>query len=83
MVGERGREIIAPLPPGVVIPDFAARDGAALAGSGLSIGSIDIRVDASGARDPVAVGSAVRQGVADAMADILREQSQRFVAGRS
>jgi phage-related minor tail protein len=83
MVGERGREIIAPLPPGVVIPDFAARDGAALAGSGLSIGSIEISVDASGARDPVAVGSAVRQGVADAMADILREQSQRFVAGRS
>jgi hypothetical protein len=56
---------------------------AAGAPAGLTIGDITISVDASGAKDPAAVGGAVRQGVADAMADILREQSQRFVAGRA
>jgi hypothetical protein len=41
------------------------------------------RIDASGHANPAEVGRSVRQGVADAMADILREQSQSFVAGRA
>ena len=68
---------------GAGMPGAAAGPRAALGAAGVSIGSISISVDASGAKDPAAVGSAVRQGVADAMADILREQSQSFVAGRS
>jgi len=67
--------------PGVTGTTGGSRLGQA--GGGVSIGSISIAVDAKGATDPAAVGGAVRQGVADAMADILREQSQRFVAGRT
>ena len=51
----------------------------ALGGISVTIESID----ASGHANPVEVGRSVRQGVADAMADVLREQSQRFVAGRA
>lgn len=82
IAGERGvKELVMPSAPGIVIPDIEALAAAAGAGSGLTIGTVEVSVDATGARDPLAVGSAVRQGVADAMADILREQTQRSVPG--
>ncbi len=76
LVGERGPEL-AFLAKGTNIAPNDKLEGL----GGTMIGPISLTVDASGHKDPRAVGTAVRQGVADAMADILRSQRARLPSG--
>lgn len=76
-VGERGRELWVPDAPGSVVPQSDLRG---IAG-GPIIGGISISVDARGLPSPAATGAAVKQGVADAMADVFRDQSLRGLTG--
>lgn len=76
-VGERGIELFVPDVAGTIVPNHAL----AITGASQQIGPISVTVDARGHAQPAAVGAAVRQGVADAMADVLREQTARLPVG--
>jgi antitoxin component HigA of HigAB toxin-antitoxin module len=71
----------------IIVPEAeseAIRAGTATLGAvptGPIIGSLSLSVDARGNPNPDATGAAVKQGVADAMADVFRDQSLRGLTG--
>lgn len=75
-VGEQGPEIINSGPTGATVTN--ATDSAAMTG-GMSIGPIYLTVNAQGHANASEVGRATKTAVADAMADMLREQNARYV----
>jgi len=77
---QRG-EIIVPEPTASAIRSGEAVLGGATGTNGPLIGQV--MVDARGATDPAATGAAVKQGIADAMADVFRDQSIRGFTGTS
>lgn len=87
IVGEDGPEFDVPDHSGTIYPDMSSLltdySGAPSStntwSSGMTIENLN--VDARGATNPAATGTAVRQGVHDAMADVLRQQTARLPSG--